>query len=160
MSIDYALERIRFRVNLTLIVVPSLAVALQTHPELNSPLSLTTRPIQEREHLRFIEQTVPKFFESQSYTFTWSNEPERTAQLRSPERQIVEGPDRGAFERVTFLVQIFEVREPHHCFRLAGLFDSRLLPFDVFVAVPSPPSHGGGTCSGSGHAMSGKRAGP
>src|SRR5439155_20143672 len=29
-----------------------------------------------------------------------------------------------------------------------------------FVALPSPPSQGGGTSSGSGQAMSGKRAGP
>ncbi len=99
-------------INLSLVAGPSVAVSLQTPPDLNSPVKLITRPIQEKEHLRFLEETVPQFFRQRKYTFAWAgDENERIAQLQSPELTITEGWDKGAVERVTFQVRIEEVRE-------------------------------------------------
>src|SRR5439155_8213562 len=52
-----------------------------------------------------------------------------------------------------------EVRQPHHDRTTDPTSDFWLLTSD-FLAVPSPPSHGGATRIGSGHAMAGKCAGP
>src|SRR6266516_938302 len=55
-------------------------------------------------------------------------------------------------------LQVGEGRKPKHQRLAAPAACCRPLPLST--ALPSPPSHGGGTRVGSGHAMSGKAVGP
>src|SRR5206468_9740256 len=62
--------------------------------------------------------------------------------------------------------EVAEARQPHHgladssgC-RATGGGPERSRRFGSLIALPSPPSHGGGTISGSGHGTAGKSSGP